>query len=133
MFESPDLFPSYKALQDRIEDLPSVSGKRSINYRAPVVNLDATELNEQDLRALAENVTAVFRSANGEPDDGTLSRVDALVKAVAKGNYVIARPRLLCRCMVELLEGRLGTDLRAELASRTEEMRKEREREIKGT
>jgi hypothetical protein len=34
--------------------------------------------------------------------------------------------------MVELLEGRLGADLRQELATRTEEMRKEREREIKG-
>jgi hypothetical protein len=132
MFESPDLFPSYKALQDRIEDLPSMSGKRTINYRAPVVNLDATELEEQDLRTLAENLTGVFRSANGEPDAGALTRVDALVKAVAKGNYVIARPRLLCRCMVDLLEGRLGSDLRSELAVKTEEMRKEREREIKG-
>jgi len=132
MFENPDLFPSYKALQDRIEELPSLSGKGAINYRAPVVNLDATELGEKELRALAENVVSVFRSANGEPSEEALGRIDTLVSAVAKGNYVIARPRLLCRCMVELLEGRLGEDLRRELAARTEEMRKEREREIKG-
>jgi hypothetical protein len=132
MFENPDLFPSYKALQDRIEELPSLSGKNAINYRAPVVNLDATELGEIDLRALAEKVVAVFRTANGEPSEESLGRIDALVSAVAKGNYVIARPRLLCRCVVELLEGRLGEDLRRELATRTEEMRKDREREIKG-
>jgi hypothetical protein len=132
MFENPDLFPSYKALQDRIEELPSLSGHGTINYRAPVVNLDSTELGEADLRALAENVISVFRAANGEPDPESLKRVDTVVSAVANGNYVIARPRLLCRCIVELLEGRLGTDLREELATRTEEMRKEREREIMG-
>jgi hypothetical protein len=132
MFENPDLFPSYKALQDRIEELPSLTGKEAINYRAPVVNLDATELVEQELRTLAENVVAVFRLANGEPSGEVLGRIPTLVSAVAEGNYVIARPRLLCRCMVELLEGRLGADLRQELATRTEEMRKEREREIKG-
>ena len=115
MFENPDLFPSYKALQDRIEELPSLTGKEAINYRAPVVNLDATELGEKELRAMAENVVAVFRAANGEPSGDALGRVDTLVGAVAKGNYVIARPRLLCRCMVELLEGRLGADLRQEL------------------
>ena len=132
MFENPDLFPSYKALQDRIEELPSLNGKGAINYRAPVVNLDATELGEVELRALAENVVEVFRAANGEPNGEALGRVSALVSAVAKGNYVIARPRLLCRCMVELLEGHLGADLREELATRTEEMRKKREQEIKG-
>ncbi len=132
MFESPDLFPSYKALQDRIEELPSLNGAGAINYRAPVVNLDATELGEDDLRALAANIISVFTAANGEPTADAVGRVEGLVSAVANGNYVIARPRLLCRCMVELLEGRLGADLREELATRTEEMRKERDREIKG-
>lgn len=132
MFENADLFPSYKALQDRIEELPSLSGKQAINYRAPVVNLDRTELGEEELRALADKVVTVYRAANGEPDADALSRVVTLVRAVAKGNYVIARPRLLCRCMVDLLEGRLGTDLAQELATRTEEMRKARELEIKG-
>lgn len=132
MFENPDLFPSYKALQDRIEELPSLSGKGAINYRAPVVNLDATELGEKELRDLADKVVTVFKAANGDLSEDLLARIPKLVSAVAKGNYVIARPRLLCRCVVELLEGRLGSDLREELATRTEEMRKEREREIKG-
>ncbi len=132
MFENKEMFPSYKALQDRIEEMPSLTGKGAVNYRAPVVNLDSTELDERELRTLAENVVAVFKVANGEPSSDALSRVETLVAAVAKGNYVIARPRLLCRCMVDLLEGRLGDDLREELATRTEEMRKEREREIKG-
>lgn len=132
MFENPDLFPSYKALQDRIEELPSLSGKGDINYRAPVVNLDSTELGEKELRDLADKVVSVFKAANGDPGEDLLARIPKLVSAVAKGNYVIARPRLLCRCVVELLEGRLGADLREELATRTEEMRKEREREIKG-
>lgn len=133
MFENPDLFPSYKALQDRIEELPSLAGKGAINYRAPVVNLDTTELGVEELRTLADKVVAIFRSANGEPADDVVARIEGLVDAVAKGNYVIARPRLLCRCMVELLEGRLGEDLREELATRTEEMRKERAKEIKGS
>ena len=132
MFENPELFPSYKALQDRIEELPSLTGKGTLNFRAPVVNLDATELGEEDLWKLAHNVLAVYSAANGDPDEGAIARIGAVVTAVAKGNYVIARPRLLCRCIVELLEGHLGDDLRGELASRTEEMRKEREREIKG-
>lgn len=133
MFENRDMFPSYKALQDRIEELPSLMGKGAINYRAPVVNLDSTELGEIELHKLAKNVIAVFESANGEANGEALARVDELVSAVATGNYVIARPRLLCRCMVELLEGRLGLDLREELATRTEQMRKEREQEIKGS
>jgi hypothetical protein len=132
MFEDPKLFPSYKALQDRIEELPSLGGKKPINYRAPVVNLDRTELGAKDLRKLADNVVEVYKCATGEPVGDAVERIDALVKAIAEGNYVIARPRLLCRCMVELLEGGLGNDLRQELAVRTEEMRKEREREIKG-
>lgn len=132
MFENPDLFPSYKALQDRIEELPSLMGAGKINYRAPVVNLDATELTEADLRVLADNVVRVFVAANGDAPGDTASRIDEIVAAIVKGNYVIARPRLLCRCMVDLLEGRLGDDLRKELATRTEEMRKKREREIKG-
>lgn len=132
MFENPDLFPSYKALQDRIEELPSLMGVGKINYRAPVVNLDATELTEADLRVLAKNVVRVFVAANGDVPGDTVSRIDEIVAAIVKGNYVIARPRLLCRCMVDLLEGRLGDDLRKELATRTEEMRKKREREIKG-
>lgn len=132
MFESPDLFPSYKALQDRIEELPSLSGAGTINYRAPVVNLDSTELAREDLQKLADNIVGIFQSANGDPPTDVLERVGGLVDAVANGNYVIARPRLLCRCMIELLEGRLGADLREELATRTEEMRKKRELEIKG-
>lgn len=133
MFENPELFPSYKALQDRIEELPSLTGRAVINYRAPVINLDTTELGELELRELARNIVTLFTSANGELKNDTLKRVDELVRAVAQGNYVIARPRLLCRCIIELLEGRLGEDLREELAAHTEEMRKERERQIKGT
>jgi len=132
MFEDPSLFPSYKALQDRIEELPSLAGKRVVNYRAPVVNLDKTELGVDDLRTLAENVIAVFECANGPVDPEALTRLDALIIAIVQGNYVIARPRLLCRSVVELLEGRLGDNLREALAMRTEEMRLEREREIKG-
>ena len=34
MFEDSAMFPSYKALQDRIDDFPSLEGNQSINYRA---------------------------------------------------------------------------------------------------
>jgi len=133
MFENPDLFPSYKALQDRIEELPSLTGEGRVNFMAPVVNLDATELTEADLTTLAHNVVSVFSAVNGEVATATLARVEDVVASIVKGSYVIARPRLLCRCMVDLLEGRLGEDLRKELATRTEEMRKKRESEIAGS
>lgn len=81
MFENPDLFPSYKALQDRIEELPSLSGKGAINYRAPVVNLDATELGEKELRDLADKVVTVFKIANGDPDEEALGRIPKLVSS----------------------------------------------------
>ena len=132
MFENPEMFPSYKALQDRIEALPSLTGGQKINFNAPVVNLDATELGKKDLKSLAEKITAVFCQTGEEVPDDLDTKTDAVIDAIAKNTYVIARPRLLCRCMVDLLEGTLGVDLSQEVAARTLEMQTAREREVKG-
>src|ERR1700722_4249898 len=38
MFEARDMFPSYKALQDRIAELPMIDGVDVPNYFSPVIN-----------------------------------------------------------------------------------------------
>jgi hypothetical protein len=131
MFEHPDMFPSYKALQDRIETLPSLSGRDGINYRAPVIDLDKTELDSTQLRQLAENIIQVYRASGRHVPDETQLHTDRIVAAIVSSSYVIARPRLLCRCMLDLLDGGLGIDIRQEIAVRIEEMQQNREREIK--
>ena len=52
--------------------------------------------------------------------------------AIVNGSYIIARPRLLCRCILDLLDGHFGNDLRQEIANRIAEMQQTREREIRG-
>lgn len=132
MFENPEMFPSYKALQDRIEAMPSLVGGSRINFKAPVVNLDATELGKKDLKGLAEKITAVYCQTGRAASEGLDGQADALIDAIVKSTYVIARPRLLCRCMVDLLENELGADVPQELAVRAQEMKATRDREVRG-
>ena len=60
MFERRDMFPSYKALQDRIETVPSLIGRGAPNYKAPVIDLDKTELNAAQLEQVANNVIEIY-------------------------------------------------------------------------
>jgi hypothetical protein len=132
MFENSDMFPSYKALQDRIESLPSLDGKNRINYRTPVIDLDSTELDREALIALTQKICDVQRATGNEIPTGTKNKIEDLVSTIVRGNYVIARPRLLCRCIMDLLDGQLGENVSQELAKRTKEMQEEREAQIKG-
>ncbi len=132
MFENPEMFPSYKALQDRIDALPALGGDEQINLKAPVINLDLTELGAEELHQLADKIAKLFVAGGGTPPSQLDISLDNLIQTIVNGNYVIARPRLLCRCMLDLLEGRLGSDLRQEVARRTREMEEKREREKDG-
>lgn len=132
MFEDYDMFPSYKALQDRIESLPSLDGSHRINFRAPVINLDSTELNSDTLRMLAQKICDTHQATGMEIPAGTDSKIEELIQTIVRGSYVIARPRLLCRCVMDLLDGQLGENVAQELARRSKEIREERQAQIKG-
>jgi hypothetical protein len=132
MFEDQKMFPSYKALQDRIESLPSSMSGRQINYRANVIDLDKTELGPDELLALGSKIVALCRKACQEIPADANARLSKLVRAITARRYVIARPRLLCRCVVDLVEAHLGDDLEYEIAVRNEQMVKERNKEVMG-
>jgi len=132
MFEDPDMFPSYKALQDRIESLPSVIDNGKINFLAPVIDLDSTELNREELLLIAENILSIHNRAGGSSTSGLRKQLRRLVEAVVSTSYVIARPRLLCRMVIDLLEGKLGSDLKGEMAQLSEKIESHREKEVRG-
>lgn len=131
MFEDPTMFPSYKALEDRIEALPVAGNKQTINYRSPVINLDLTELGKADLKKIALQIRSVYEVVHGQASANLDGRVDELIDTIIKGGYVIARPRLLCRCMIDLLEGHLGESLQQEVAKRSKEIEEARVKEQK--
>jgi hypothetical protein len=126
------MFPSYKALQDRIETLPAGISGRGLNYRANVIDLDKTELGAPELLALGEQIVELCRKGEQEIAADVLTRLPQLVQTITATRYVIARPRLLCRCVVDLVEGVLGENLADEIAARNEQMVKDRRKEVKG-
>jgi BREX system ATP-binding protein BrxC/D len=132
MFEDPDKFPSYKALQDRIENAPSLGGAQSINYRANVIDLDKTQLESKDLLKLGQAVLELYQLSGQAVADGLEGGIASIVKQIVAGGYVMARPRLLCKCVTDLLNGTLGTDLSKEIALRVKVLQEEREKELSG-
>jgi hypothetical protein len=130
MFEDRDMFPGYKALQDRIAELPALDGAGGVNYLAPVIDLDRTELGHAELRQLADNILLLHRTAGQETPPDLVARVGRLVDAVLARSYVIARPRLLCRSLLDLLRGQLGGDPARAVALLAEKLREERNQEL---
>jgi P-loop Domain of unknown function (DUF2791) len=118
MFDDEKYFRKYDALATRIEP---VSGE--INWRAPVIDLGKTMLTKPQLRWVADRIRWIFGvgypEAVGKLSDDSLGD---LVDTVDKSRYRIAKPRLLCRALVDQLE-RLrqgkGTDDAAHLVART--------------
>lgn len=130
MFEDPQMFPSYKALQDRIEKARPIGPDRRVNYKSPVVDLDATELGEPELLAVGRLIVEL-NCISGEPTPADMSRqLKEIVKAVATKHYVVARPRLLCRAVMDALDGQLGTDVEQSVAALNEEEIKKRTAEM---
>ena len=133
MFEDRTMFPSYKALQDRIESLPSISGRREVNYRSNVVDLDATPLGTEELRDLGRRIIGFWATSGEVARVDAEARVDEIVEAVvSRSDYTIARPRLFCRLVVDMLSGSIGPDLGAAAAMSAVEIGRARAREVAG-
>ncbi len=132
MFEDPDKFPSYKALQDRIETLPNLAGTNGVNYRANVIDLDRTPLEKADLRELGLALIRMHELAFGTVPTGIHASLDRVVAQVITGKYLMARPRLLCRCITDLLNGQLSGDLGTAVAARARQLQESREKELAG-
>lgn len=131
MFENPKMFPKYKALQDRIDRLPTSLGG-AINWRGTVIDLDLTKLGDTELSSLAERIIALYRRAGHSVSATIDTRVKTLVSAITSRQYMIARPRLLCRCVLDILDGGFGDDVPQALASRIGQLQQQREHELKG-
>jgi hypothetical protein len=132
MFEDADKFPSYKALQDRIETLPRLAGGDDVNYRANVIDLDRTPLERPDLCELGLTVLRLHELAFGAVPQGATHALEKIVSQVITGKYLMARPRLLCRCVTDLLNGQLVGDLPVAVAARARQLQESRERELSG-
>ena len=132
MFEDPDKFPSYKALQDRIETLPNLAGTNGVNYRANVIDLDSTPLERADLRELGMALITMHELAFGTLPVGTRESLDRIVTQVTTGKYIMARPRLLCRCVTDLLNGQLSGDVATAVAARARQLQESRQKELTG-
>jgi hypothetical protein len=101
MFESEHYFRRYDALATRIEPVGT-----EINWRSPVVDLDRTPLTASQYGQISRKVRDIHGVAY-EWDPTRVVTDDALnsiVGSVLRARYRIARPRLLCRVMVDELE-----------------------------
>jgi hypothetical protein len=131
MFEDRKMFPSYKALQDRIESLPGVEGKLVVNYKANVIDLDATQLGLKELIDLGDKILEFWKAAGEEPIANGSKRIKDIASAVAtRTDFTVARPRLFCRLVVDMLEGTLTADLAALASRRALEIKQARDKEL---
>lgn len=101
MFDNDRYFPRYDALATRIQPLSD-----SINWRGPVIDLEKTPLNEQQLRAMGDRIVRVYRLAYGDQGENFSpdKSIGSLVEAVMTTRYRLAKPRLLARLLVSELE-----------------------------
>jgi hypothetical protein len=103
MFEGADYFPRYDALATRIQPV----GGKEINFRAPVIDLDRTPLQQEEMMEIARRIWFVHQTAYGTLelpgfDEALLQKVIAALMRSRFGR--IARPRLLSRLLVWELE-----------------------------
>jgi hypothetical protein len=101
MFEGPDYFPRYDALATRIQALGP-----EINWRAPVIDLDRTPLDQNQMREVAMKIWSIYRVAYGENAALGFGEpfIDSLVTNLLESRLRMARPRLLSRVVVDELE-----------------------------
>ncbi len=101
MFDSPDYFRRYDALASRIEPVGE-----EVNWRSPVIDLDRTPLSDQEFRLLARKIREIHRIAHFSEGSGAVTDavLDHIVDAVLSARYRVAKPRLLCRMVVDELE-----------------------------
>ena len=101
MFEGEDYFPRYDALATRIQPLGD-----TINWRAPVIDLDRTPLSPSQMAEMATRIRSVHICGYGERASEALSSesLQHFVSAVLESRFRIAKPRLLTRLIVDELE-----------------------------
>jgi len=101
MFDDEDYFRSYDALATRIEPVSNET-----NWYSPVINLGKTALSEKQLYEVATKICKIYGIAYGPDIPSKLpdKRLNELVLAVDSAKYRIAKPRLLCRTVVDQLE-----------------------------
>ena len=101
MFVNSDYFPRYDALATRIMPVGT-----EINWRAPVIDLDATPLSQQQMKKMARRILEVHRTAYGESAirQFPVALLDSLVNGVMQTRFQIAKPRLLARILVDEFE-----------------------------
>jgi hypothetical protein len=100
MFEGPNYFPRYDALQTRIQPLTA-----DINWRAPVVDLDRTPLRPDQIRKMARRIWEVHRIAYAEAMNLFDEKlIDRFADEIQSSRFRIAKPRLLARLLVDELE-----------------------------
>ena len=101
MFDSEAYFPRYDALASRIQAVSD-----HVNWRAPVIDLDKTPLDEKQLRLIATKIRDLYRIAHG--DEAGLPVTDqilaAFVTEILRSKVRMARPRLLARIVIDELD-----------------------------
>ena len=58
------------------------------------------------------------------------NKIADIVEAIATKHFVVARPRLLCRSVVDLLDGQLGIDVHQSIAAISEDLDRRRAKEM---
>ena len=101
MFENPEFFPRYDALQTRIQPVG-----REISWRGPVIDLDRTALSGSEMIDVAVRLREIYGIAYGEKavrgfTDTVLSE---LVADVCGKSLTVARPRRLVRFVLDKME-----------------------------
>lgn len=130
MFDDEAYFRSYDALATRIEPIGD-----GINWRSPVISLDKTMLTKQQLEWVARRIRDIFAIGYGSDSVRNFSddHLLTLVTAVDDSRYRIAKPRLLCRVVVDELErvrqGRGRSDADAIIADTANVLMREEEEE----
>jgi hypothetical protein len=132
MFQDQKMFPSCKALQDRIERV-SVSNSNSVNYRATIIDLDQTPLSEKELLGLAEAILDLTEKAGLDIDSRVRSMLPDVISIIVRGGYSIARPRLLCKCVIDLVDGEFDGPIATLIAKKALSLAEKRQRETKGS
>jgi len=101
MFDDEEYFKSYDALATRIEPVSD-----EVNWRGTVINLEKSMLTKQQLQWVAARIREIYEVGYGRDSTITLSnnRLTTIVTTVDNSRYRIAKPRLLCRVVVDELE-----------------------------
>ena len=97
-----------------------------------MIDLDRTPLEKADLRTLGHTLLTLHQIAFGELPPNIDGKLEGVITPIATGKYLMARPRLLCRCVTDLLNGQLGGDVAVAIAARARELQERREKELAG-